>query len=450
MSNWKALKKTGLVGLVCLSSVLASTGVMAAERPASSVKKTQQATSVEQKIRNGIQRSDLNNEQKKIALSAFNDLYQTPKGKEIVDNLPDINIRFRDIGSPDGQFSQNENLVIIRKNIFKDIAAAKTDEDIQVAKIRLAGAYASALTDALQHHQKLTPQPSNTPVEKAVIYKANRLHSLLNSVKVQDQVSNLNSYGPLNLANLESKNPRLSFFKKLKAADKGSDTFETASLAFADAYWTANTSVSVAGKTIKVDEMDLLDWTDYNNHMSTGFSFAAFNGKDKNAFNVSGEALNKLSSQMGIKSPSEFVKKTSFTVTPDGVTTYFNGKKRDDISFLSTGILTQRYLPSGHLLRIFYTPSSNPKPNTGKDVFAGTNITRFTYTVKDRKMNGYLSEFDREGNQISQIPMKDNTPHGEGWILQNGNKTERWFKNGFSRSVVYQHGVNGKVKLEFK
>ncbi len=441
MSNWKALKKTGLVGLVCLSSVLASTGVMAAERPASSVKKTQQATSVEQKIRNGIQRSDLNNEQKKIALSAFNDLYQTPKGKEIVDNLPDINIRFRDIGSPDGQFSQNENFVVIRKNIFKDIAAAKTNEDIQVAKIRLAGAYASALTDALQYHQKLTPQQPNTPVEKAIIYKANQLHSLLNSVKVQDQVSGLDSYGPINLANLETKNPRLSFFKKLKAAD----TFETASLAFADAYWTANTSVSVAGKTIKADEMDLMDWTDYNNHMSTGFSFSAFNGKDKNAFDISGEALNKLSSQMGIKSPSDFVKKTSFTVTPDGVMTYFNGKKRDDISFLSTGILTQRYRPTGSLQRFMYKPFSNPKSNTGKDVFPGTNITRFTYTIKNGKINGDFNGFDRKGNQIFQVPMVNDEPKGDGWILRdNGERWERRFKDGYVRSAYDSNGIASK------
>ena len=42
-------------------------------------------------------------------------------------------------------------------------------------------------------------------------------------------------------------------------------------------------------------------------------------------------------------------------------------------------------------------------------------------------MNGIYREYDKQGNQIMEVPVTDDKSEGEGWILENGVRSRKRF-----------------------
>ena len=55
-----------------------------------------------------------------------------------------------------------------------------------------------------------------------------------------------------------------------------------------------------------------------------------------------------------------------------------------------------------------------------------------TYTVRNGKMNGPYREYDAQGRQILEIPVRNNDAHGIGWQRRDGKVHQIEFKNSFN------------------
>ena len=61
------------------------------------------------------------------------------------------------------------------------------------------------------------------------------------------------------------------------------------------------------------------------------------------------------------------------------------------------------------------------------DYHEGTNIKKATYAYRNGKMNGIYREYDRQGNQIMEVPVENDNVKGDGWITENGKRVLKTF-----------------------
>jgi len=69
------------------------------------------------------------------------------------------------------------------------------------------------------------------------------------------------------------------------------------------------------------------------------------------------------------------------------------------------------------------------KDGTRTDYHEGTKVKRATYTYKNGKMNGIYREYNTQGVQTMEMPVVDDIPTGEGWILEDGVRARKSFSN---------------------
>ena len=50
-------------------------------------------------------------------------------------------------------------------------------------------------------------------------------------------------------------------------------------------------------------------------------------------------------------------------------------------------------------------------------------------TVDEAKMNGVYREYNTQGDQTMEMPVVNDIPTGEGWILENGVRARKHFSN---------------------
>ncbi len=59
-----------------------------------------------------------------------------------------------------------------------------------------------------------------------------------------------------------------------------------------------------------------------------------------------------------------------------------------------------------------------------------------TYTVKNGKMNGPYRQYDAQGQQVLEIPMKDDQAQGMGWQRRDGKIHKIEFVRNFDRDFL--------------
>ena len=69
------------------------------------------------------------------------------------------------------------------------------------------------------------------------------------------------------------------------------------------------------------------------------------------------------------------------------------------------------------------------KNMTHTEYHDGTQTKRVTYTYSNGKMNGIYREYDTQGVQTIEMPVVNDKPNGNGWILENGIRTHKKFYN---------------------
>lgn len=55
-------------------------------------------------------------------------------------------------------------------------------------------------------------------------------------------------------------------------------------------------------------------------------------------------------------------------------------------------------------------------------------------------MNGIYREFDMQGNQILELPVKDNSVQGKGWVLEDGVRIPQKYSGGFVQEKMTSPG----------
>ena len=420
---------------------------------------------VEQKIRTIRKRietapeSTIPAKYKRVLLEVFDDMAQTQIGRYIFEKAhPNLNFYVKQTGEGvNGSYSYGKQCVNLGKSIFKKIHDAKTPEQKLYEKLYIAHVVAHETTHSIQHSNNMNHSRDMSFEERITINKLFELHSILNETMVRYQIGNLPKYRHMIPTTPEYRSPTETepgktslvpmhlFFKELKEAkmvtgadEKTAERF--ARTKFVETFWQNNgqTPIQVGSKTVhpttsNVDEVSR-NWNasynlvsfrntigDKRNHQQTMTDL----GINKN--------IQRFINAMEIHSPPSFFrnpKTTSFKMlTSKRFIGYADGIKNLELDALTTGHTTKVY-HQGRLFRFLVNTTQKQeaqKDGIRTEYHEGTHIRRATYTYKSGKMNGIYREYDKQGNQIMEVPVTDDKSEGEGWILENGVRSRKRF-----------------------
>jgi len=96
-------------------------------------------------------------------------------------------------------------------------------------------------------------------------------------------------------------------------------------------------------------------------------------------------------------------------------------------------IIVEKLFEANELRFIYIKPVKSRKgilTGDQTEYYPGNRRIRSNYSFKNGKLNGVYREYDRNGQQIMEIPLKDNRVSGDGWILKNRKRTLKSFSNG--------------------
>ena len=127
-------------------------------------------------------------------------------------------------------------------------------------------------------------------------------------------------------------------------------------------------------------------------------------------------------------------KTTPFNMPHSGnIVLYANGVRDMEIDALATGVLIKGYEKDKlYFARISVTrPDIANQNRSHTEYHDGTQTKRATYTYKNGKMNGLYREYDKQGRQTMEMPVVDDIPHGDGWILENGVRVPKKFVKNY-------------------
>ena len=398
---------------------------------------------------------------KKVLLDVFDDMAQTQMGRYIFEKAhPNLIFRVEQTGSGvNGSYSYDNQCVNLGNRVFEDIHNAKTPEKRLYELLYIAHVIAHETTHSIQHSNNMNNSSNMSFEEMITINKLFELHSILNENIVRYQIGNLAKYRHMipetrpYRSEEETEPGKVSvvpmhlFYKELKEAKMATGADEKTAERFArtkfvESFWQNNgkTSIQVGNKTIlpttsRVAEV-MQNW-------NTTYNLTAFGRLigDKRPYRqaMTDVGINKniqhFVDAMGIDtSPSFFrdPKTTSFKMqTSKRFIAYTDGVKRMELDALTTGYVIKIYAQK-RLSRIVVssTQKQEAQKNTTRiEYHDGTQINRASYTYNNGKMNGIYREYDEQGRQTMEMPVVNDVPNGEGWILENGVRARKKFFN---------------------
>ena len=138
---------------------------------------------------------------------------------------------------------------------------------------------------------------------------------------------------------------------------------------------------------------------------------------------------------MDIDTPASFFrdpKTTSFKMpSSKKIIGYVDGIKNYEMDQLTT-CRVSKISSNGQVYFVVVRTTNTKdaqKDGTRTDYHEGTKVKRATYTYKNGKMNGIYREYDTQGVQTMEMPVVNDIPTGEGWILENGTRSRKSFSN---------------------
>ena len=142
-----------------------------------------------------------------------------------------------------------------------------------------------------------------------------------------------------------------------------------------------------------------------------------------------------------IDTPVSFFRQPPFEV-PDlnTIIWYRDGIKFGEIRALSSSsaCMIKYFAENGDWNRLrFEAPEKKGKAGNRSytEFHKGTQKKWLTYTYKNGSINGICREYDKNGQLIMQIPIKNNLPTGIGWILKDGKRIKKAFEKGSMRDI---------------
>ena len=378
---------------------------------------------------------------KRVFLEVFDDMAKTQIGRYIFEKAhPDLSFRVKQMErTTNGSYGYRSRCINLASGIFEQIRNAKTPDEKLSKQLYLAHVIAHEATHSIQHVNNLNDKSNMSFEESITINKVFELNSILNQTVIRYQVANLPKYrvsaesGKLQIV------PMHRFYKELFDAYKTTGftddrAHRAARTKFVETFWQNNgaTPLQIGGKNITPCDEVIQNWqASYN---FTGFRRLVGNNTPyREAMRDRGidANLRRFTNAMQIDTSASFFKeKKAFHLpTSRRLVAYANGIRDSEIDALRAGTITKGY-KNGKMYFIIIDTSRPEiaKPNrTYTDYHEGTNIRKSTYTYKNGKMNGIYREYDRQGRQIMEVPVKDDSVKGDGWILEDDKRVLKVF-----------------------
>ena len=384
---------------------------------------------------------------KQILLEVFDDVAQTQMGRWIFEKAhPNLNFTVKKLGAGyGGIYSSGRKTITLSEKIFDRIINAKDFYDRIDKKLWLAHVIAHESTHSIQGTNKMNhPQGISFP-EQVTMNKVYELHSLLNENIVRFQVGNLPKYRNDVQSGRVRIVPMHMFYRDLRAAklEEGAseaDADRFARTKFVETFWSnhGKTPVSVGNKKIMPPGGVMINW-------NSTYNLVPFRGRclEKNAhidYSMKNRGieqdLKRFTATMKIDTKPFFFtdpETTSFKMpSSKRLIGYMDGLKKTEMDALAIGYIIKVY--QDEKLWKIVIDSRNVKAASmpsHAETFEETGTKRASYSCSGGKMNGVYREFDKQGNQILELPVKDNFVQGEGWILENGVRIPQKFSGGF-------------------
>ena len=389
---------------------------------------------------------------KRVFLEVFDDMAKTQMGRYIFEKAhPDLNFRIKQMGhATNGSYGNGSRCLNLASGIFEQIRNAKTPDEKLSNQLWLAHVIAHEATHSIQHVNNMNDKSNMSFEETIVINKVFELNSILNQTVVRYQVANLLKYR----ASAESGKlqivPMHRFYKDLFDAYKTTGLTDdrahrAARTKFVETFWQNNGAIHIFigdRKIIPCEEV-IDNWQ--SSYSSVGFCRLVGNKTPQPMRNRGIESkLRRFTIAMNIDTLPAFFRNPETTPfkmeTSKRMITYFNGAKMHEFDALAAGVINKGY-KNGKLWFILIDtthPEIASENRSFTDYHEGTRTPKATYSYKNGKMNGIYREYDQQGRQIMEVPVRDNQIDGDGWIIENGKKVNKTFRNEY----VYNKIIN--------
>ena len=413
-----------------------------------------------QTIRRRIETAPFNlipSKDKRVLLEVFDDIIQTPMGRYTFEkahpNLTFCVIKFSSTAA--ASYSLGKIRVNLRRGLFDDIHNAKTQEERLQKFHYLTESIIHEATHSVQHINNLDTLQKASFKERMIINNMCELHSFLNGSVAGYQITTLPKYRPFTQSGKIELSPISQFYKDLFDAYKTTGVsdeiaYRSARTKFIETYWQniGKTPIRIGEKTVTPCDELIRRW----NEAYFGMEFRKLFKHQtpyQEAMRDRGiePNLQRFINAMAINvHPSFFTNpKTSPFSLPcsNRIICYANGRKSWEADALTNFCIYKEYTQErGELCYIGF---SNRQPSVRDGVHTeyheGTRIKRATYTYKNGKMNGLYREYDMQGHQTMEMPVVDDIPTGEGWILENGVRARKRFSNKKVRGLSQKSPV---------
>ena len=360
--------------------------------------------------------------QKKILIEILDTLHSVPRGRWIIENAP-ADLKFRvsqKRTSLSGSYGGKG--ITISGEYFRRIQNASPEK--REKKVRgTALAIAHEMTHAIQEKQGMSETLPLAPQERFTLSKLTELHAILEERTVSNQFR------------FPAQTPSerdwvyLLETEKLKEGASSQEAGRFARTAFIRTHWQNNpaTPIPVNGKNVYPYAGPIDIWNQSYNMITYENLFRARqSGTPEQSFH---NVLRQYIQIMDVDLKPDFFLSpeiTGFRVLENKFIGYLNGIKRHELHCLEEGLFEKRY-KDGKLLDIrFIRPRPSKTDGEKKFSFTGGHAT---YTVESHRIVHY-KEYNSQGQQILDVPMKNGTAEGNGWEMDsNGQKEPVIFKN---------------------
>lgn len=398
---------------------------------------------------------------KKVLLDVFDDMAQTQIGRYIFEKAhPDLNFKIKHMPPGyNGVYGGGDHCITFSHRVFEDIQKAKTPEQKLYQKLYIAHVTAHEATHSIQFVNNMNDSHNMSFEEIVTINKLFELHSILNETIVRYQIGNLPKHRHMLPNTPEYRSPKETepgkvslvpmhlFYKELKEAKMATGVDEKTAERFArtkfvESFWQNNgkTPIQVGNKTVlpttsRVAEV-MRNWN--LSYTSDGFERLPHNSQVHHRATTGiavSKGIKRFIHTMDIDTPASFFrdpKTTSFKMpSSKKIIGYVDGIKNYEMDQLTT-CRVSKISSNGQVYFVVVRTTNTKdaqKDGTRTDYHEGTKVKRATYTYKNGKMNGIYREYDTQGVQTMEMPVVNDIPTGEGWILENGTRSRKSFSN---------------------
>ena len=370
----------------------------------------------------------LSTKQKAVLVEGLECLAQTERGKWILQHSRP-NIRFKRLSDKRySGFYDWEPKISMSPKILDNISNAKSPLNRQRALFRMISTLSHELTHSCWHNLGLSQKEGMSFVDYAIIRKLDEFHAILESRSVSDQILELPEF------QLLAKSRPKSFLRKIAEQLQQNGTSRQTAERFARTEFIKAIWRNRPDTPVKIGE-NLLFFKEsaFPNYFYNIDTFGEITDSGPHYFKKTGiPARRKLTNiidtmQIDI-SPDFLYREKTFQYKQGRFICYMNGKINQEIDYLTIGIISKKFRINDHCLTKVDVIIRRPQDGSFKDYWYGIKHVRATYTVRNKQMEGVYKEYDPKGNQTAEIPFEKGKANGIGWIMQNGNKTEKSFR----------------------